>query len=85
MLGDLEDQLAKIRAWPAVKKKSPGVFYVKSLPFLHFHIKEEKRWADARDGKEWGGQIAVPFGAKMTAKRAFLKEVERRYRSLADA
>ena len=83
-LGDLEDQLAKIRTWPLVKEKSPGVFYIKSLPFLHFHVKAERRWADARDGKNWGERIDVPFAAKVTAKRAFLKEVERRYRSLAD-
>lgn len=75
-------ELDKIRAWPSIKEKSPGVFYVKSLPFLHFHTKDERRWADAREGKSWGPQIDVPFGVKATGKKQFLSEVERRYQAL---
>jgi hypothetical protein len=47
----------------SVRERSPGVFYVKGLPFLHFHLKEGRRWADVRAGRTWGPPVEIPLGA----------------------
>jgi hypothetical protein len=38
LLDDLGDVLAEVRGWAGVKEDSPGVFYVRREPFLHFHL-----------------------------------------------
>ena len=38
LLDDLADLLAEVRTWGGVIEKSPGVFYVRRQPFLHFHL-----------------------------------------------
>jgi hypothetical protein len=38
LLDDIADMLADLRAWPGVVEKSPGVFYARRKPFLHFHL-----------------------------------------------
>jgi hypothetical protein len=58
-IADLEPVFEEMRGWPGIKEKSPGVFYVKSTPFLHFHVKDDDRWADVRAGKTWG-ELTVP-------------------------
>lgn len=81
-LSDLSAELDTVRTWPAIKEAKPGIFYVKSQSFLHFHVKGERRWADARLGKSWGPEIEIPFGANKAQKASFLKEVKRRLESL---
>jgi hypothetical protein len=83
-LADLGDVLDEIRGWPGIREPSPGVFYVKQTPFLHFHVNAGgRRWADARVGAAWGAEIDVPEPASRTAAQRFLREVRRRYRATA--
>ena len=80
-LADLKAVLDEIRGWPQIREPSPGVFYVKRTPFLHFHVNAQgRRWADARLGATWGPEIDVPEPASQASERRFLREVRRRYR-----
>ena len=38
LLDDIADVLADLRGWPGIVEKSPGVFYARRNPFLHFHL-----------------------------------------------
>ena len=80
-LRDLQDVLNRIREWPEIRERAPNVFYYKTTPFLHFHDRDGERWADVREGPNWGAAIDVPFGAGDRHKKGFLKEAERRYRA----
>lgn len=77
-LADLEPALAEIRTWKDIREKSPGVFYLKRTPFLHFHIKDGVRWADARCGKDWGPKIVLrtPPDFLRKAKRCYAATVK---------
>lgn len=81
-LKDLHAQLESIRKWIGIKEKSHGVFYIKSTPFLHFHDKDGKRWADVRAGKQWGTPLEIPFDATAKEKEQFLQEVRARYEGM---
>ena len=73
MLDDLAGLLAEVRAWAGVVEKSPGVFYLKRQPFLHFHLFEgERRRADVKDRAHWV-QIDLPRPVSATRRRAFLR------------
>jgi hypothetical protein len=80
-LQDLTSELDQMRSWPAMRERSPGVFYLKSTPFLHFHLKDGQRWADLRQGKDWE-RLDLPVGAKAPARRTFLAAVAARYAAL---
>lgn len=71
---DVQDVLERVRKLSNVREKSPNVFYFKSKPFLHFHDKDGKRWADVIHGGAWKF-LDMPFGASAKVKKAFLKEV----------
>ena len=71
-LQDIEEALDEIRTFPLLKEKKPGIFYIKNQSFLHFHIKDDQRWADARDGEQWGTQIDLPFNSNK--KKRCLKD-----------
>jgi len=79
-LRDVAKVLARIRALPGVTERSPGIFYIRSTSFLHFHTKADRRWADAKAGNDWGSEIPLPFRAGEKAKAVFLREVLARYR-----
>lgn len=49
-LGGLLDQ---VRDVPDLKKRSPGVFYLKSSAFLHFHDDPAGLFADVRIDGDW--------------------------------
>jgi hypothetical protein len=51
-LSTVADQLAQIRAL-SLKERSPGVFYFKSKPFLHFHEDPSGIFADVRVETDW--------------------------------
>ena len=51
-LATITPQLAQIRAL-SLKERSPGVFYFKSKPFLHFHEDPSGIYADVRVDVEW--------------------------------
>jgi hypothetical protein len=78
-LSDLSKELDALRALPGMREPKSGIFYYKSIPFLHFHTKDDARWADAKVGKDWGPQINIPFKASKTEKSKFLKEAIRRH------
>lgn len=83
-LGDLSDCLEAIRAWPDVREPARGVFYLKRVPFLHFHVdREGRRWADIRDGADWGTEVDVPIDASRAVKQRFIREARRRYAATA--
>ena len=47
-LGTIEDLLERLRAVEALVERSPGVFYVRSRAFLHFHEDSDDVYADVR-------------------------------------
>lgn len=84
-LQDLHTVLEQIRQWPGIIERSPGIFYLKRLPFLHFHTKENRRWADVRAGKNWGELFVIPFGADGAQIVVFGEYVTKCYQLTQDA
>ena len=82
-LRGIADVLAKIRGLPGIQETRPGIFYIRRQPFLHFHVRGDARWADAKIGPVWGPEIPLPFGAGARAKSAFVREVRARYEACA--
>ena len=83
-LRDLEEVLAAVRTWPGISEPTKGVFYLRRKPFLHFHVKDGARWADAKIGESWGSEIPIPLNCGQRAKAKFLREVRIRYGAGAD-
>ena len=79
-LKDLKLVLDQVRAWDGILEPKPGIFYFKRKPFLHFHEKEGRRWADAKSGAEWGPEIEIPFEASAKERQRFLATIQKRYR-----
>jgi len=79
-LADIEKLLQEIRTLERIQEKSKGIFYLKSKGFLHFHLKDEQRWADVRDGAEWGSQIDLPFHPNKKTQENFLLEIKKRHK-----
>lgn len=78
-LDDLDDVLAELRTWPHVVEKSPGVFYVRREPFLHFHLLAgERRRADVKGPRDWV-QFELPRPLGAGARRALLRELRRQH------
>jgi hypothetical protein len=75
--------LAAIRALPGTQEKRPGIFYIRRVPFLHFHVRGDDRWADAKIGTVWGPKIPLPFDAGARARSAFVREARARYAACA--
>ena len=48
-----ESLLAVLRGVEGLREKSPGTFYVRSKPFLHFHHKGDDVHADLKVAGEW--------------------------------
>ncbi len=81
-LTDLDTVFKVLRQWPGLKEKKTGMFYYKGKGFLHFHIKGDRRWADIREGKDWGEPFDIAFDPDANTQAAFLSEIERRYQLL---
>jgi len=90
LLDDITDVLAELRHWPGVVEKSPGVFYARRNPFLHFHlIKDglikggpvdgERRRADVKGRAGWTS-LDLPRPISAAKRRAFLRLLGARYR-----
>jgi hypothetical protein len=48
---DLEaigELLARLRALPQLRERTPGSFYLRSQGFLHFHVDGDDLWADVK-------------------------------------
>lgn len=82
-LKDLQDDLEKVRNLPGIKEMNPGIFYYKTIPFLHFHDKEGKRWADIKTSKGWK-EIAIDFKPTKSTKLTFIKEVQRAHKRFTE-
>ena len=85
LLDDIADVLADLCQWPGVVEKSPGVFYARRSPFLHFHLVKgglvdgERRRADVKGRAGWTS-LDLPRPISQAKRRAFLKLLGARYR-----
>ena len=90
LLDDIADVLADLRHWPGVVEKSPGVFYARRNPFLHFHLVKGglvkgglvdggSRRADVKGRAGWTS-LDLPRPISAAKRRAFLKLLAARYR-----
>ena len=75
----IEPALEEIRKLKGIKEPKLGIFYLKNQGFLHFHEKDNKIWADVRDGKNWGTPIDVPTKITKTFITKFVSEIKTRY------
>lgn len=75
MLKDLKNELESIRKLEGIREKSFGVFYLKSIPFMHFHDKDGERWADVKTPLGYK-KIPISFDALASKRKSFLKEIE---------
>jgi hypothetical protein len=78
-LRDVAPVLKEVRGWEGIREPKPGIFYYKAKPFLHFHEKDGERWADVRDGADWGRPLDLAFGAGAALQKRFLAAVKKRY------
>ncbi len=78
-LADIPTVLAALRALPGIVEKKPGIFYWRSKSFAHFHLKAGRRWADIRDGADWGTELDLPFEADLKQQQAFCDELSARW------
>ena len=78
-LADIPAVLTALRALPGISEKKPGIFYWRSKGFAHFHLKAGRRWADVRDGADWGAPLDLPFGADDASQRDFCTELSARW------
>ena len=78
-LGDMEPAFTAIRALDGLREPKPGIFYMKSDGFLHFHVdKEGRRWADVKTAPR-GAWTTIPVSDRVTAAecRKFVRAVEK--------
>jgi hypothetical protein len=53
-LRDIDGLLAELRSVEGLQERSPGIFYVRSRAFLHFHEDGDDIYADVRlDGDDF--------------------------------
>ena len=79
LLDDLSDLLADLRRWPDVVERSPGVFYVRRRPFLHFHLLAGgRRRADVKGRSDWV-QLELPRPLPAATRRALLRTLRLRH------
>jgi hypothetical protein len=74
-LADISSELREIGNLESIKERSPGIFYLKSIPFLHFHDKDGKRWADLKTPAGWK-RLPLDFAASAASRRRFLSRVK---------
>jgi len=79
LLKEIEPALEKIRKFNDLKEPKPGIFYLKNQGFLHFHEKDEKIWADVRNGNDWGPPVNLPAKVTKAFLSKFIREIHDRY------
>lgn len=79
LIKNLEPAFFQIRKLEKVKETKPGIFYVKSQGFLHFHHKENRIWADIKEGSDWGIPYDIPDKVNKTFLNEFVNEVKKRH------
>jgi hypothetical protein len=80
-LKDVRAILDEIRAWPGIREPKPGIFYLRSIPFLHFHEKDSRRWADIKRAGAFD-EVELPPEPGPRQSAAFLKAARERYLAL---
>lgn len=79
LLDDLAAILTEVRTWAGVVERSPGVFYVRREPFLHFHLlKGARRCGDVKGRHGWM-RFDLPSPISAARRRSFLRELRRRH------
>ena len=79
LLDDLGELFAEVREWDGVVERQPGVFYVGSQPFLHFHLLHDgMRRADVKGRDDWM-QLDLPRPVTATRQAALLRVLRRGY------
>lgn len=78
-LADLRESLVEIRKWREIREMKRGVFYLRRMPFLHFHLKDGDRWADVRCGKDWGPSIRISINGSAKEQRRLVSAIRRCY------
>jgi hypothetical protein len=73
-LAGLASLLAALRRQPALREMRPGIFYLRSRAFLHFHEDPAGLFADVRLDEEFE-RLPVTSAAQQAV---LLKRVERR-------
>jgi hypothetical protein len=85
LLDDLTDVFDTIRTWAGVAEKSPGVFYVRRQPFLHFHLLAGgQRRGDVKGRTTWV-QLDLPYPVTTRRRQALLRELRARHRERVPA
>jgi hypothetical protein len=83
LLDDVADVLAEVRAWAGVVEKKHNVFYLRRLPFLHFHLLSDgRRRADLRSSDGWV-QVDIPRPISGARRRALLRAARAIHRQRA--
>jgi hypothetical protein len=80
-LARLEPLVAELRGLDALEERRPGIFYLRSRAFLHFHEDPAGLFADLRVGAEW---LRLPV-EKRPQQRALLRRVGELLRARARA
>ena len=60
-LRGLEKVLDEIRKLPGIAEPTPGIFYLRRVPFLHFHTKDGMRWAEVPHPPDTRWASGVPM------------------------
>lgn len=79
LLDDVRYVLDEVRTWAGVVEKTPGVFYVRREPFLHFHLAADgRRRADIKGPAGWVS-LALPRPSSARRRQALLRDLRRCY------
>jgi hypothetical protein len=79
-LDDLGDVLAEVRSWAGVNEDTPGVFYVRREPFLHFHLfKDGRRRGDIKGSRGWVS-LDLPRPISATRRQMLRRALRAHYR-----
>ena len=78
-LETLNNLLEQIRAEQILKEKKPGVFYLKSTAFLHFHEDPGGLFADLRVNEAWQ-RFPVTVPPEQALFMASFRELMRSYK-----
>jgi hypothetical protein len=72
VLDTLEPMLIELRKLRGIRERNPGVFYRKSLAFVHFHEDPAGIFVDVRRDRQW---LRLPVNT--SAERRQLVRLER--------
>ena len=77
-LDDLEDVFTVVRTWEGVEDRGGGTFYLRRMPYFHFHVGRDSRRADVRRAAGWV-EFDLPEPLAAARKRQFLKLLRNEY------